>query len=174
MRSRLRKAVGAQLVNQLEAEGEGDGEDEEGKDESYNNILEELKAKIDKDEDEEDDENDDQKEQRKREYDEEEKEDEDVDYNEVVKKDPLLKYGVGVKNYFLLQTHLIKVFSVLSLLAIIQMSIFGSYDGLDYLGDKIRFYAKYSFGNFGFSGSMCSRSVINWDDPLSSKLILQC
>ena len=64
------------------------------------------------------------------------------------------------------------MFFVLSIFAIIQMSIFGSYDGLDYLGDKIRFYAKYSFGNFGFSGSICGKSVINWDDPLSSKLIL--
>ena len=119
-------------------------------------MLEELKANIDQDDDEEDDENDEAKqEQREREYDEEENEGEDLDYAEVVKKDPFLKYGVGVKNYFLLQTHLIKVFSVLSLLAIIQMIIFGTYDGLDYLGDKVSFYAKYSFGNFGFSGSIC-------------------
>ena len=65
-----------------------------------------------------------------------------------------------------------KMFCVLSVFAIIQMIVFSQYKGLDYLGDKISFYAKYSFGNMGFSGSICGKSVINWEDPQSSKLIL--
>ena len=65
-----------------------------------------------------------------------------------------------------------KVFCILSVFAIVQMIIFAQYNGLDYLGDKISFYSKYSFGNMGFSGSICAKTVINWEDVNNSLLIL--
>ena len=40
-------------------------------------------------------------------------------------KDPYLKYGIGIKNYFLLQGQLIKSFCILSIFAVIQMIIMG-------------------------------------------------
>ena len=46
------------------------------------------------------------------------------------------------------------------------MIIFGSFGGLDYLGDNLSFSAKYSFGNIGFSSSICSKYIINWSDPV--------
>lgn len=92
-----------------------------------------------------------------------------------VKKDPFLKYGTGIKNYFTLQWQMIVVFSVLSLLAIPQMFIMGSFGGLDYLGDNLSFYAKYSFGNMGFSGSICSKSIINFERNHGAiRFMLQC
>ena len=78
-------------------------------------------------------------------------------------KDPVLKYGVGMKEYFFIQTSLIKSFLVLALLATIQMIIMGGFDGLDYLGESVSFAAKVSFGNMGFAQFLCSREIIDWN-----------
>ena len=74
-----------------------------------------------------------------------------------VKKDPFIAYGVGIRNFFRLQVDVIKVFCWLSLMAIVQMIIFGSFNGLEYLGDSVSTSASVSFGSIGFSGSVCGR-----------------
>ena len=80
-----------------------------------------------------------------------------------VKSDPVtLKYGVGVTNYFNFQTSLIRVFCWLSVLATIQIIIFANFTGLDFLGAEVSDYAKISFGNIGFSRSICGMSLIDW------------
>ena len=55
-----------------------------------------------------------------------------------------------------------RIFAVLSIFAAIQMGIMYSYNGLDYLGDKVSILAKLSLGNKGFSSSICSKGIINW------------
>ena len=49
----------------------------------------------------------------------------------------------------------------------------GSFGGLDYMGDRVSIFAKYSFGNMGFSGSICGMNVVFWDSP-TSNLDYQC
>ena len=82
-----------------------------------------------------------------------------------VTKDPFLKYGVGLKEYFFLQEQLIKSFCLLSLLAFVQMLIMSGFNGLNYLGSTVSFNAKVSFGNMGFAESVCSRTIIDWKSP---------
>ena len=52
------------------------------------------------------------------------------------------------------------------------MIIMGSFGGLDYLKDNLSFSAKYSFGNMGFSSSICSKYIINWSDPVDHEFNL--
>ena len=55
------------------------------------------------------------------------------------------------------------------------MAIMGSYDGLDYLGDTISWFTKVSLGNMGFSTSICSKGIIDWNDSDSEMaLMFQC
>ena len=41
------------------------------------------------------------------------------------------------------------------------MIIYSTFGGLDYLGDKVSFYADVSFGNMGFSGAICGKHVLD-------------
>lgn len=54
------------------------------------------------------------------------------------------------------------------------MIIFGSFNGLDYLGDKVSFYASTSFGNIGFSQAICGNNIIEWHGVEDVQLLLQC
>ena len=84
-----------------------------------------------------------------------------VNYKSAVKKNPLLKYGVGIQNYINMQTMLLKIFAVISLLAISQMLIYKNVGGLDYL-TELSDYSRYSFGNMGFSGNSCGKMPVLW------------
>ena len=88
-------------------------------------------------------------------------------FKKALKKDPYLKYGVGIKSYFSLQQWLIQIFCVLSLFAIAQMIIFKQFGGLEYLDETVSWNTLHSFGNMGFSSSICSRAVIFWDGDYS-------
>jgi hypothetical protein len=93
-------------------------------------------------------------------------------YKNAVKKNPLLKYGVGIQNYINMQTSLLKIFAVISLLAITQMLIYKSVGGLDYL-TELSDYSRYSFGNMGFSGNSCGKMPVLWHND-KTKLHFQC
>ena len=87
----------------------------------------------------------------------------DTKAKKAVERDPFLKFGVGIKNFFRLQVELIRIFALLSIIAIIQMIVFAHMDGLDFLGyDKVSFYARTSFGNMGYASSLCSHTIIDW------------
>lgn len=60
---------------------------------------------------------------------------------------------------------MIALFAILSVFAVVQMVILGSFEGLDFLGDKVSFYATTSFGNIGFSQSICGNNIIEWHNP---------
>ena len=80
-----------------------------------------------------------------------------------VKKDPFLKYGPGLQNYFVLQQVLMKVFVFLSLCAAVQMCLYRSLGGIDYLDEDVipvSAYAWYSMGSMGFSKSICGRAPL--------------
>ena len=106
-----------------------------------------------------------------------------------MKKDPFLKYGAGISNYFDLQVNLIKVFTVLSVFAIAQMFIYKKFGGLNYLeryeeafdyrNPDLSSYTKYSFGMMGFSKNICAKVPIQWSAESgftqeNTSLILQC
>ena len=67
---------------------------------------------------------------------------------------PFLSYGVGVQNYFEVQTRLIYLFLLLSLLAIPQMVIYGYFEGFNYTNEE-NVYTALSFGNMGYSSNNC-------------------
>ena len=99
---------------------------------------------------------------------------------DAVKKDPFLKYGAGIKNYFELQWNLILLFAVLSVLAVAQMFIFKKFGGLnflekesegfDYENPDMSSYTKYSFGMMGFSKNICAKVPIQWSSSGNSDL----
>ena len=95
-----------------------------------------------------------------------------------VQKDPFLKYGIGIQNYFELQRKLIWVFFKLAFIAIVQCIIYYSFNGLGHLS-SLSFYTKFSFGMMGFAGNNCGKSIIYTDatQPLAeqeTKLFFQC
>ena len=54
------------------------------------------------------------------------------------------------------------------------MGLMGSFDGLDHI-KELTFYAKYSFGNMGFSAPLCSKIMIDWSRPTDDiKLMYNC
>ena len=56
------------------------------------------------------------------------------------------------------------VYLKLSFFAIIQMIIYRSFDGLGHLDSSTSLYTKFSFGNMGFAGNTCGKSIIYYDD----------
>ena len=87
---------------------------------------------------------------------------------------PFISYGIGIRNFFKLQGSLIKLFILLTLISIVQMIIFSTYNGLDHLGDQVTISAKLSFGNVGFPTSTCAMNTINWSTNTDIKYLLQC
>ena len=51
---------------------------------------------------------------------------------------------------------LISMFGILSLLAVVQMIIYGQFDGLAFL--NVDFFVKTSLGNMGYSTAVCSKA----------------
>ena len=54
---------------------------------------------------------------------------------------------------------------ICTVFAIAQMFIMSSFDGLGFLKEQLKFCAKYSFGNMGFSSTSCSKIMIDWTHP---------
>ena len=78
-------------------------------------------------------------------------------------------------SFFQFQKQMMKIFTVLSICAAIQMGIMYSFDGLGYLGTKINSFAKVSMGNMGFSMSTCSKSIVEWNEQDKQlALMFQC
>ena len=86
----------------------------------------------------------------------------DMKNEEKKRKDPLIVYGVGLKNYFQLHRQVAWAFFWCSILALIQMGIYKSFGGLEYISDMNEF-AKLSFGNMGFSTTDCAKNLVDWD-----------
>lgn len=85
-----------------------------------------------------------------------------------------MKYGVGITGYFNLQANLLWIFFILSIGAMIQINRYSSFNGLDHLGVYVTSTASRSFGNIGFSGSMCARMPIDWDHEDSVTINIGC
>ena len=82
-----------------------------------------------------------------------------------VKKDPFLKYGIGIQNFFQLQRVLCKLYAAVSVLAILQMIIYRSHAGLSYLQDQksTLSYFNLSFASMGFATNNCGKAPIGWE-----------
>jgi len=89
-------------------------------------------------------------------------------------KDPFLQFGIGALNYFKLQEKLLMIFFVLSIGACIQMKIFSSFGGLEYLEDYVLPLTTISFGNMGFAGTSCAKMPIDWAHETSVTLHVHC
>lgn len=96
------------------------------------------------------------------------------DFKESVSNDPFRIYGAGVTNYFTLLRNLILLFLVLSVLACFQMGIYRSFDGLGNLEEYVTLTADVSFGNMGFSGPICSKMPVDWDNDESVIMTFGC
>ena len=86
--------------------------------------------------------------------------------------DVFLRYGTGIVNYFVLQERLIRLFCGLSVLAILQLLIYNYFDGHNYTSKETN-YTKISFGNMGYSGSICGTNFIDWTQD-ETIVRLQC
>lgn len=81
------------------------------------------------------------------------------------KADPFLLYGFGMVGYFDLQTMLIFIFALLSILALPSMYIFNSYSGIL----EPHGFARISLGNMGASASKCVQSAFE-----ANNLVISC
>ena len=61
-----------------------------------------------------------------------------------------MRYGTGIVNYFLLMERMIKLLTILSIIAVPQMLIYSFFDGFNYTESE-SLYARLSFGNMGYS-----------------------
>ena len=83
---------------------------------------------------------------------------------EQMNKNPFLKYGVGILNFFKLQRELVKLLFGISILAILQIVIFRSHGALSYLEDEKGYtFANLSFASMGFATNNCGKSTIDWE-----------
>ena len=69
-------------------------------------------------------------------------------------------YGPGVLSYFDLYYELMKVFAIMTLIAIPMIYIYYSMAGMSYLAGEQSFVQKFSFGNMGFSDAICQKDVV--------------
>ena len=53
------------------------------------------------------------------------------------------------------------MFSILSLIAAVQINIIGGMDGLHYYDDNISLFSRWSFGNIGFQEQICVKVPID-------------
>ena len=66
------------------------------------------------------------------------------------------------------------LFAFLSLFALIQMIMFFSFQGLSYLDHEAMYInSRFTFGNMGFSGVVCGKNAISWDND-TTPLYFQC
>ena len=72
------------------------------------------------------------------------------------KSKPFLDYGAGIENFFNLEVALIKIFGVLTLIAIPQMAIFASYNSYSSYSNNAWFNVL-SFGSLGQANTFCSK-----------------
>ncbi len=77
-------------------------------------------------------------------------------------------------NYFNLLRNLILLFLGLSVLACFQMGIYRSFDGLGNLEEYVTLTADVSFGNMGFSGPICAKMPVDWDNDEYVPMRLAC
>ena len=69
-------------------------------------------------------------------------------------------YGPGVLSYFDLYYELMKVFAIMTLLAIPMIGIYYYMGGMRYLEADQSIVQMFSFGNMGFSNSICQKDVV--------------
>lgn len=92
-----------------------------------------------------------------------------------VKKDPYLKYGLGMQAYFQFQKDLIKLFCMLSVLAIPSIIIYNTSHGLTTVYDDLTYFDVSSYSNIGFPEAKCSRSVIlETDSEFVANVVFKC
>jgi len=73
------------------------------------------------------------------------------------KNNPFLEYGVAIENFFNLEVYLIKIFCVLTLLALPQMVVFASYNSnASFTNSSIT--DAVSFASLGQANSVCSKA----------------
>ena len=72
-------------------------------------------------------------------------------------KNPYLQYGVAIENFFNLEVQLIKIFCVLTLLAIPQMIVLYTFDYNVQMGGTT-FLEKTSFSSMGQANTLCSKA----------------
>ena len=77
-----------------------------------------------------------------------------------------LKYGVGIVTYFDIIFRIQRLLFVISFLALAQMGLYWAIGGYGNIVEDIGFYALTSFGNMGFSKSICSKQLINWNSSI--------
>lgn len=63
-------------------------------------------------------------------------------------------------SYFKMIQSLMKLFCVLSVMATLQMILFGSVDGLGHINEKLEMYVPVSFANMGFPKPICTKEIL--------------
>ena len=76
---------------------------------------------------------------------------------------PFIYYGVGVNNFAKMNSRLVLLFAFLAMMALIQMIVFRSFNGLgDYAA--LSPVANWSFGGMGYPTYLCRRNLIDWSE----------
>jgi len=75
-------------------------------------------------------------------------------------KRPMRQYGPGVANFLQFMVSMIELFAILSVLACIQMWLYKSLGGLEFLGDDMGDFVQHSFAMMGFAGTSCGEALL--------------
>ena len=75
--------------------------------------------------------------------------------------EPFLMYGPGLHNFLMTNDRLICVFILFAALALIQMIVFRSFDGVQGI-TGFGITTDWSFGGIGFPTNECSKFMIDW------------
>ena len=71
---------------------------------------------------------------------------------DMLKKDPISIYGIGILSQFSLMKHLIFIFTIFTLFSIPNLVIYSSYDAMKGMSNT---FSVLTLGNFGFTSSNC-------------------
>lgn len=81
-------------------------------------------------------------------------------------------YGPGLQNFLKINKRLIGLFSVLSILSILQICLIRPFGGVSEW-DKYGWQTNLSFASIGLPMTLCSKAVLDWDSE-SSNYVFQC
>ena len=90
------------------------------------------------------------------------------------RKDPVIIYGAGIKNYFRMQEAMLYLFAVFAVLGFIQMKIFKSFGGTESIKEFVTPIAENSMGNMGFASNICAKEPIDFVNDSHVTLDFSC
>ena len=90
------------------------------------------------------------------------------------KRKTFSEYGPSIVHFFKFQTAMIRLFLLLSILALMQAAIFRYSHGLQYYEEYMNYAPLLTFGNIGFQKNVCLKVLIEKDSATYNPFKIVC